>query len=451
MRIAVLGPSWNPLTEPYAGGQEALVATLVHGLREHGHDVLLYAHADTDPRLADEFVPYAYLPELSCVAALDPQLPEPFFLSDQHAFAGAMADLLARDDLDVVLNHGLHQLPLVLSRLLTVPLVTTLHTPPFPWLELGAAVAGPNARYVAVSAALASQWSTLHPAPVVIPNGIRMERFALGAGGAGLVWAGRITAEKGTHVAIEAARLAGRHLDIVGPIADAAYFEREVRPHLGADVSYLGHLGHDELAIVFGGSAAALVTPLWDEPFGLVAAEAAACGTPLVALRRGGLADVVAPGMGVFAALPPADSDLRGTGTDAVDAAATPLTGLAHDTVEAQAAALPHAPEPTHDQGTEHAHGTPTGTAAPLPYAPELTDSRRTEHAHGTPDEVDAHVAARALAAAVPLAVALDRAQVRRAAARRHSSTRMVLAYERLAMELVASAAAPASAMALAR
>ncbi|MDO5711783.1 MAG: glycosyltransferase, partial [Micrococcales bacterium] len=302
MRIAVLGPNWNPLAQPYAGGQEALVATLVRLLRARGHDILLYGHADTDPQLATELVPFAQLPRLSTIAALDPQLPEPRFLADQHAYVGAMADLVGRSGIDAVLNHCLHQLPLVLSRLVRVPLVTTLHTPPFPWLELGAALAGPNCRYIAVSEALACQWTTLRPAPTVIRNGIALDRFCLGAGGPDLVWVGRITAEKGTHLAIEAARLAGRRLRIVGPIADPTYFDARVRPMLGSDVEYLGHLDQREVARVVGGSAAALVTPQWDEPFGLVAAEAAACGTPVVALRRGGLGEVIAPGMGVFAA-----------------------------------------------------------------------------------------------------------------------------------------------------
>ncbi len=388
MRIAVLGPNWHPLVEPYAGGQEALVATLVTQLRARGHDVLLYAPTGTDPQLADELIPYPGLPELSAVAALDPQLPEPRFLADQHAFVGAMADLAGRATgrgaahavdadsvVDAVLNHSLHQLPLALSPLVPVPIVTTLHTPPFPWLELGADLAGPNARYVAVSRALAARWSTLVPAPTVIRNGVPLERFPRGPGGPDLVWVGRITAEKGTHVAIEAAAIAGRRLRIIGPIADVPYFEALVRPALGPRVEYLGHLDQRTLAGVVGHSAAALVTPRWDEPFGLVAVEAAACGTPVVALQRGGLGEVVAPGMGVL--------------VTSREPGGNPPTGHTADQLD----------------------GDPT--------------------------------VAHAIAGAVPCAVALDREQVRATAVRLHCAERMAIDYERLLADLLQTDATP--------
>jgi glycosyltransferase involved in cell wall biosynthesis len=83
-----------------------------------------------------------------------------------------------------------------------------------------------------------------------------------------------------------------------------------VAPLLGDDVEYLGHLATDELVTLFGSSAATLVTPEWDEPYGLVAAESLSCGTPVVALDRGGLGEFVRPDVGVL--VPPHVSDAAG-------------------------------------------------------------------------------------------------------------------------------------------
>ena len=255
LRIAVLATNRNPLSEPFAGGQESLTAALVAGFRRRGHHVVLFAAEGTPADVADEVVAYPALPRFSAVAALDPQLPEKPFLDDHHAFTFAAAELARRDragELDVVANHSLHHLPMSLSRAYDAPVVTTLHTPPFPWMELGAALASPASRFVAVSKALAAQWSTL--TRQVVANGVDESRFVLGPGAddGRLAWVGRITPEKAPHLAIDAARVAGRRLALVGPVSDAAYFEAEIAPRLGGDVEHLGAVRPDEVAKVVG-------------------------------------------------------------------------------------------------------------------------------------------------------------------------------------------------------
>jgi glycosyltransferase involved in cell wall biosynthesis len=135
-----------------------------------------------------------------------------------------------------------------------------------------------------------------------VHNGVDVDRWVEGTGGDDLVWVGRLVPEKAPHRAIAMARAAGRRLRIAGPVGDPDYFTRHVAGELGDGVEYVGHLDTDGLVELVGASAAMLVTPEWDEPYGLVAAESLACGTPVVALDRGGLGEFVVPGVGLLLA-----------------------------------------------------------------------------------------------------------------------------------------------------
>ena len=299
MKIAVLATNRSPISEPFAGGQESFTANYIAGMRARGHRVVAFAQAGTPAELAEETHYYPVAPSLSEVASTDPNLPEPSFLDDQFAFAWAIRQLAVDTSVDVIANHSLHYLPLALSSLLP-PIVTTLHTPPFPWLEVGAALAGRDADFIAVSDAVARQWTTLHPQ--VIRNGVDAKLFRPMPGvgkRSGVMWSGRITPEKGTHLAIEAARQAGRPLTIAGPIAHEEYWRQHVEPLLGPDVTYAGALPRQALIELLSTAQCQVVTPQWDEPFGLVCVEAALCGTPVVALGRGGVREAVTPETGV--------------------------------------------------------------------------------------------------------------------------------------------------------
>lgn len=139
----------------------------------------------------------------------------------------------------------------------------------------------------------------------VVHNGIDLDRVAVGVSrGAHLACAGRISPEKGVHVAIAVARRAGRQLVIVGGVYDESYFATAIRPHVrelpdwhaGAPVSgavYIGQRSRGDLHAILASSAVTLMPVLWDEPFGLVALESLAVGTPVVAYRRGGLPEIV--------------------------------------------------------------------------------------------------------------------------------------------------------------
>ncbi|GAB4071153.1 glycosyltransferase family 4 protein [Angustibacter speluncae] len=307
LRIAVIGPSRHPLTEPFAGGMESFVHGLVTGLRTRGHAVTLFAGAGTPGADPDHPLDSGGW-TASELARTDTSMPAQTFLADHHQHLALMLALAGPlgDQFDVVHNHSLHHLPVAMSAAVRAPVVTTLHTPPTPWLESALALGGEGvAAWTAVSRSTAAQWTRLRGRVRVVRNGVDAAAWPLGPGGDRLVWSGRLVPEKAPHLAVDAARAAGRDLVLAGPVGDAAYVREVLAPRLGRDAVHVGHLSRPELAALVGTSATALVTPVWEEPFGLVAAEAAACGTPVVAFRRGGLHEVVRPTTGLL--VPPDD------------------------------------------------------------------------------------------------------------------------------------------------
>lgn len=291
--IAVIAPLRHPIREPHAGGLEAMVWDRVRVLRARGHRVLLCAVQGSQ---FQEDGPAEF------------RLPAPVWSDEMHATDSTFPpghldraipaleealDFIRRHagTIDLVDNHSLHPQPLAWADRLGVPVVTTLHTPPLPAL-VEAARAERTGTFLAVSAYTAAEWRQHGVDALVLPNAIDAGRWHLGPGGRDLVWFGRIVPEKGLHLAVQAARLTGRTLRIAGRIGDAPYFRRHIRPFLGDGAEYLGPLRQPDLARLVGGSACALVTPLWEEPFGLVVAEAMATGTPVAAFDTGGVGEV---------------------------------------------------------------------------------------------------------------------------------------------------------------
>ena len=306
----ILAAARHPIAEPFAGGLESLTWHLVRGLRQRGVDVSLFAGPGSDPELGASTLDVEPL-RLSDAARGDTSMVPEAWLREHHAYLQVMLSLQRRPDVAVVHNNSLHHLPVVMADSLPGPLLTTLHTPPTPWLEPAIGISSGSRNplrhnhFVAVSEHTARSWAHVTQAHVV-HNGVDVDRWVPGPGGDDLVWVGRLVPEKAPHRAIAMARAAGRRLRIAGPVGDASYFAQYVAGQLGDDVEYVGHLGTDGLVALVGASAAMLVTPEWDEPYGLVAAESLACGTPVVALDRGGLREFVVPGVGV---LLPRDSD----------------------------------------------------------------------------------------------------------------------------------------------
>jgi glycosyltransferase involved in cell wall biosynthesis len=299
LRIAIIAHLKYAIREPFAGGLEMHTHMLAKALRERGHAVTLFATTRSDPDLGVE----AICDETSLLQTGIEEANDVTFFREHHAYLRLMTELRTRS-FDVIHNNSLHYLPVSMADTLAAPIVTTLHTPPFCWLESGIRLNRGRMRYVAVSAATAAMWTHVANIDQVISNGINLSHFTYRDAPDDepyLVWYGRIVPEKGLELAIDAARFANMPLRIAGPISDRSYYTREIAPRLGEDVVHVGHLNHAELASLVGGARAALCTPRWEEPYGLVVAEALACGTPVAAFRRGGVSAILDPTCGVLA------------------------------------------------------------------------------------------------------------------------------------------------------
>jgi glycosyltransferase involved in cell wall biosynthesis len=304
MRVALIASARFPIREPFAGGLEAHSWSLARGLTELGHKVSVFAGRDSDPRFDIHNLGVRTL-LISELARSDVSMTPQWWLEEHHAYLALMLDLAHGGGMgfDIIHNNSLHYLPIAMAAMLPVPVVTTLHTPPTPWLE--SAIQAPRGcpvTFAAVSAHTAQMWQHLVPRAQIVRNGVDLNRWRLGSGGGPAIWSGRLVPEKGAHLAAEAAAKAGIDLYLAGPIPDADYVNDCIQPWLGPRVSYVGHLASRDLSALVGQACVSVATPIWEEPFGLVVAESMACGTPVAGFARGALPELIGNRGGVLAA-----------------------------------------------------------------------------------------------------------------------------------------------------
>ncbi len=304
MKIAVLGHRRFPIREPFAGGIERFTHTIVKGLERRGCQVTLFAHPQSDRKL-----------NLSLEPLIDTSFCSNADEESHEAYLNIM-DYLSTQDFDLVHDNSLNYFPIILEDRLKAPLVTTLHTPPFPRLASAVRYRERKKRgyYISISNFNTRLWGIDSNRIDTIHNGVDTKIFTYSPfyHRNCAVWTGRIIPDKGTHLAIEAAKKAKIKLVIAGPISDRQYFTTKIKPHLGREVEYVGHLGQEDLVALLQSAAVTLCTPVWSEPFGLVVIESLACGTPVVAFDRGAMSEILDCQTGAI--VPPNDTDAMAEG-----------------------------------------------------------------------------------------------------------------------------------------
>ena len=322
MKIAMLAPiAWRTPPRHY-GPWELVTSLLTEALVARGVDVTLFATQDSETAgtLAG-VVPRGYEED----PAIDAKVWE--YAHQSHLFARASEFDLIHNQADFPAH--------AYTPLIDTPMVTTIHgfssdriLPMYKPYE-------DRVHYVAISEA--DRHRSLNYA-ATIHHGIRLDEFPFDAEGSDdLLFFGRMHPDKGAAEAIHVALATGRRLDLYGIVQDQGYFDREVMPHVdGERIRYLGPVGGEARLRALGKARALLHLINFDEPFGLSVIEAMACGTPVIAINRGSMPELITPETGIL---------VRSTGEaitalgeiESIDRAACRARVEAHFSVEAMA------------------------------------------------------------------------------------------------------------------
>jgi len=289
LKIAVTVDPELPVPPKHYGGIERIVYLLVRGLTEQGHAVTLFAHPDST--VPCDLVAYPGMASRS--------------LNDTWRNTMRIAGLVGSRRFDLIHSFGrlLYLLPL-LPRSLPKLMSYQRHVHP-PSVSWGHRLSGGSLQFTACSRQMIQAVEHLASWHVIY-NSVGPDQYQFrptAAPDAPLAFLGRIEHIKGPHLAIEAAKRAGRRLVIAGNVPDEhrGYFETEIQPHVDGDrIRFAGPVDDAQKNALLGEASALLMPILWDEPFGIVMAEALACGTPVIGLRRGSVPEVVEDGVNGF-------------------------------------------------------------------------------------------------------------------------------------------------------
>ncbi|PJE57435.1 MAG: glycosyl transferase [Candidatus Portnoybacteria bacterium CG10_big_fil_rev_8_21_14_0_10_38_18] len=299
LRIAQIAPLWVTIPPLKYGGIERIVAMLCDGLAERGHRVTLFAAPGSKTK--------AKLITVFDKALLDAKISWSNPIWNLRNLSKAF-EIANRGEFDIIHSH-LDLWALFFQGLTKTPVLHTMHNP----LYVANADANKDDRLrlfkeeakrtniVLISKSARNQAMVKFPKERarVIYNGIDLSHFKFNSvGGDHFVWIARMNKHKGVENAIAAAEKMGVKLLLAGRIdpTQKKYFRKFIKPHLNKKIKYVGELTENQLSDFYGPAKALLYPIEWEEPFGLVVAEAMACGTPVIAYRRGSMSELIENG-----------------------------------------------------------------------------------------------------------------------------------------------------------
>lgn len=291
MRIAITADPTISVPPHLYGGIERIIHMLVLGLVGRKHDVTLFAHPESvGPCRLEGYA--------------QPTAGSRF---DHLRNAYLVSSTILRERFDVVHSFGrlaymLPVLALPVPKIMSYQRAVTARS-----VSLGNRLSRGTIHFTGCSHHLIGRFAGQNNWHVIY-NGVPADIYdyrEMVASDAPLVFLGRIEEIKGPHLAIEVARRSQRRLVIAGNVPTgpehATFFDAQIAPHLDDDlVRYVGPVDDLQKNALLGGAAALLMPILWDEPFGIVMAEALACGTPVIGLNRGSVPEVVHGGLNGF-------------------------------------------------------------------------------------------------------------------------------------------------------
>ncbi|MCF2488655.1 glycosyltransferase [Dyadobacter sp. CY347] len=293
MKIAVIAKTRLPIAEPFRGGLEAFTHALCKEYISLGHEITLYAHADSDPEL-----------NVKGFYADEHRENEYFEIYETDEYLSILEDI-EQNNFDVVHNNSTHELPILWGVKAPVPVVTTIHTPPISKLKAAIKICSgsENLHFVLPSKSFGATWQPyLNDGSMVIYNGVDLIKWPLVRESPDyLFWFGRIVHAKGLDIVIDAAHELNMPLKFAGPLDDQRYFDEQISPRMTENDIYLGHLKQSDIRLHMKGASAIVNAVRWEEPFGLTNIEAMSSGVPVAGFDRGAFRELINVDSGVVA------------------------------------------------------------------------------------------------------------------------------------------------------